>query len=215
MADDLVVSEGVLQADGPNGITGIKFGTGTSAVSMTLQPGTINSLISTGQILSVHDALYVFASDMTSNGTAVDMDGAASQGMPRWSLADGATQRVKWTFEIPAEWDTVAFRFYWAKVSAGAQAVTFAFRYHLFYPFAVDDLDTGAMTEIALAGTGTSMSVANRPAYEIPTATSAIAIADGAFGSKPFMLCELERDGTGDAYAGAVTIAGATLTRTS
>lgn len=213
MADDLVVSEGVLQSDGPNGITGIKFGSGTSAVSVTLQPGTINSLISTGQLMSVHDAIYAFAYDMQGTGT-LTAETAQDVGLPRWPMAATGTSRVKWVWEVPAEWDSVAVRFGWDKEAAGSGNVVWQFSYRLIYPFVNADVDATATTDVAIGATAVSATTFGFQ-YEIPSSTAALAVADGVFGSKPFMQCALSRlgDDVGDTYASAVAVSLATMTR--
>ena len=186
---------------------------GASGVTMTYQAGAIDSLVLDGQLLSAHDALYVYAATMKSNGTEVP-ESAQDVGLPRWSLADGATQRVKWVFEIPAEWDQVAVRFGWNKENTGSGNVNWSFAYRLVYPFVADNVDAGAVTTVSL-GSIAVPSTQFAFQYEIPAAISAIATADGAFGSKPFMLCSLSRDGAADTYAGAVAVSLATLTRTA
>lgn len=187
---------------------------GEDGVTLTSQPGAIKSLLLDGQLLSAHDALYRYATDMICAGTPIDMDGVTQTGMPRWGLRDGQTDFIKCTFEIPAEWDTVAFRFLWAKETASAGNVDLSFFYHLFYPFAVDNIDTGAVTTVALGSIAVN-ATQFQPVYQIPAGTSALATPDGALGSKPFMTCGIVRDGVTDTYAGLMSIAAATLTRTS
>lgn len=188
---------------------------GLSGVRFQYQAGTIDSVLMDGQLLSAHDARYAWANDMQSNGTLVP-ESAQDVGLPRWSLANAATQRVKWMWEIPAEWDSVAIRFGWNKEAAGSGNVVFQYAYQLVYPFASTDIDAGAVTTIAIpaiAVSGTTFGIV----YQIPTEISAIATADGAFGSKPFIMSSLSRLGAdaADTYTGAIAVSLATMTRVS
>lgn len=215
MAEGVQISaDGTLQ-DSAGTIDTIKIAQALQigGVTITSQLGTVNSLLLNGQILSGHDALYAWATDMQSSGTLVP-ESAQDVGFPRWSLADAATQRVKWTWAIGAEWDSVAMRFGWNKEAAGSGNVKWQFAYRLVYPFSGEDVDASAVTTLdlgAIAVSGTTFGFQ----YEIPASTQALAAADGAFGSKPFMLCSLSRIGAdaADTYAGAVAVSLATLTR--
>lgn len=215
MGESVQITEGVI-TDSDGNKDGLKFANSVSIgnVTLTSQPGTVNALLLNGQILSAHDALYALKQDMESSGAAVT-EAAQDVGFPRWSLADAATNRVKWQWAIPAEWDQVAVRFGWNKEAAGSGNVVWQFAYRLVYPFSGEDVDASAVTTIALGAKAVSGTTFGFQ-YEIPNETQAINVADGAFGSKPFMLCSLSRLGAdaGDTYAGAVAVTLATLTRT-
>jgi hypothetical protein len=203
--------------DRDGNIAGLKVGSPFTigGVQLTAAVGTVNTLTFSGALLSGHDALYAYAVDMQHNGTLVP-ESAQDVGFPRISLADAATQRVKWAWAIPAAWNSVAVRFGWCKEAAGSGNVKWQFAYRLVYPFTGEDVDASAVTTVdlgAIAVSGTTFGLQ----YEIPAAIQALATADGAFGSKPFLLCSLSRlgaDGT-DNYAAAVAVLLATCTRIS
>jgi hypothetical protein len=214
--DAEIRSKGPLTAEGATtALTTLTIGTGTGAVTLTPQAGTINSLLLNGQILSAHDARYVFANDMVGTGTLTS-EAAQDVGLPRWPMAASGTSRVKWVWEVPAEWDTVAVRFGWNKEAAGTGNVVWQFSYVLVYPFVTADVDAAAVTDVAVGAKAVSGTTFGFQ-YEIPSNLSALAIADGFLGSKPFMQCALSRlaDDGADTYAGAAAVSLATMTRTT
>jgi hypothetical protein len=157
-----------------------------------------------------HDALYAYAHDM--GGGALLAENAQDVGWPRRTLAMDAVDRVKGVWAIPVGWNTVAFRFGWSPAVATAGNVKFALEYTLFFPFAANDVDLAPVTTISIPAIN-SPGIANRFVYQIPTETDDIVIGEGAFGSKPFMMWSLERDGITDTLAGGVDIEVATLSR--
>lgn len=215
--DAAIVSKGTITSEGTITSKGaLTVGEGAGAVTLTPQAGTINSLLLNGQILSAHDALYAFAHDMTGTGTLLDEDDQDA-GLPRWTFPDAATHRTKWVWQIPAEWDSVAVRFGWDKETAASGNVIWSYVYRLVYPFAAPDVDAGAVTTVALGAIAVP-STQFAFQYQLPSEISAIATADGAFGSKPFLQSALVRTG-GDALdtfnGGTAAVSLATLTRVS
>lgn len=156
-----------------------------------------------------HDALYAFAPD-TVGGTLVD-EAAQDVGFPRRGLAADVVSRIKGVFPIPVGWNTVAFRFGWSPTVA-TNNFKFGLEYALYYPFAGQNVDTLAVTTISIPSI-VEATGANIFRYQVPTETAAIATADGAFGSKPFMVWSLERDGVTDTNTGLAEIEGCTLSR--
>lgn len=146
-----------------------------------------------------------FATDLQSNGTLVP-ENAQDVGFPRWSLADAATQRVKWAVQIPPHWDAVGLSWVWDNEAAGAGNVVWQFAYRLLY-FGEGDVDAGAMTTIAIG----PIAAANQFDLSIsgPSPVAAIPTPSGAlFGEKPFMVCSLSRLGAdgADSLVGAVAV---------
>jgi len=198
MSRDLIVSEGAVQTDG--GLTG------PLTLATSLQVTGAGNVVTTP-----HDALYAYPSDMVSSGTLIP-ESAQDVGLPRWSLPDGSTTLVKWVWAIPVGWNTVAARWGWNKEAATSGNVDWSFAYRLVYPFVLGDVDVGAVTTVSLGSIAVSGTQYGFQ-YELPAAIAAIAVADGAFGSKPFMQCALIRAGLADTYNGAVGVSLATLTR--
>lgn len=157
------------------------------------------------------DPLYAYHNDMVSNGTDVP-ESAQDVGIPRWSLADAATQRVKWVWAIPNSWDGIAVRWAWDNETAGVGNVNFTFSYRFIY-FGEGDVDAGAMTNIVVPPIAAAGQFDFN--YALPTETSNIATPSGGFGDKPTMVCVLSRDGTADTLNAAIAIQFATATRTS
>jgi hypothetical protein len=199
-AGDITVS-GALNVGGPTG------------VRMSYQAGAFDSLVLDGVLLTAADNDYIWAGDMQSNGTLVTGNGTDTI-VPRWSLADAATQRVKWVSAIPAEWDTVAIRWGWDKEVAASGNVVWQFSYQLVDLFSGTNVNAGAVTNIAVGAIAVPASQFAFK-YEVPVATEAISVPDGTFGSKPWMMCSLSRLGSdgADTYAGAVGVIGAAVAR--
>jgi hypothetical protein len=202
VAGDLLVSGGTL-VDEQGRASGLIIRGG----SLTLE-GTGNT------VFTGHDALYAWPNDMQSNGTLVPAS-ATDAGLPRWSLADAATQRVKWTWAIPVGWNSIAVRWGWDNESAGAGNVKFQFSYRHIYAFQELDVNAGSVTDITIPAI-TALGQYDS-AYSTPTETAAIATPSGGLGDKPFMQCSLTRlgsDGT-DNLGGAAAVYVATATRVS
>lgn len=216
MGESVQITEGVI-TDSDGNKDGLKFANSVSigSVTLTSQAGAINSLVANGSILGAHDALYAFWLDMASTAGA-DNETAQDEGFPRRvGLVDGATHRVKWVWQIPAEWDAVDVRFAWNKSGATSGNVKFQFWYGLFYPFASPDVNSLAGTTVSMAAIAVPSGNAQMT-YSLPSELVGLPIADGAFGSKPFMVCSLSRLGAdaADTYTGEVQVEVATLTRT-
>jgi hypothetical protein len=163
-----------------------------------------------GSTLTDHDALYVYPADMKHNGTEVVVN-TTDAGLPRITLADAATQRVKWVWAIPPRWAAIAMR--WAsipEVGTGGN-VKWQFAYKFIY-LGEGDVN-GAVTTVsiaALSGSGIS-----DWKYNTPSETASIDTPAGGLGDSPFMLCSLARlgaDGT-DTLAGGISVGVATATR--
>jgi hypothetical protein len=192
MGSDLVSSGGILVDDQGN-FTSLQIrGTGNT-------------------VLTPHDALYAYAPDMRSNGTDVP-ESAQDVGVPRWSLADAATQRVKWLWAIPVGWSGVAVRFGWGNESANSGNVVWQFSYRLIY-LGEGDIDAGATTDIAV-GAITALGQYDFN-YSTPASLANISTASGGLGDKPFMQCSLSRLGgdAADTLSGAVAVFVTTATR--
>lgn len=161
--------------------------------------------------VTAHDALYAFAPDMVG-GTLVD-EAAQDVGLPRRTLAPDVVSRVKGVWPIHVGWSTVAFRFGWSPVLSDGN-VKFGLEYALYFPFAGSNVDTLAVTTISIPAItiGGAIGV-NVFTYSVPIETEAIAIGEGAFGSKPFMMWSLERDGVTDTSTGGIDINSCTLSR--
>jgi hypothetical protein len=157
------------------------------------------------------DPLYKYAAEMKSNGTDVP-ESAQDAGITRWSLADAATQRVKWTWAIPNGWDGIAVRWGWDNEGAGAGNVNFTFAYRFIF-FGEGDVDAGAMTSIVVPPIAAAGQFDFN--YALPAETANIATPAGAFGDKPTMVCSLSRDGAADTLNNAIAIQFATATRTA
>lgn len=216
MAEGLRVSgDGTIVDEDGNPQSGLVFADSIQVgdLELVFQSGTVDALEFNGALLSGHDALYAYAVDMQTTGTPVP-ESAQDVGFPRISMADAATHRVKWAWAIPAAWNTVAFRWAWCKEAAGSGNVKWQFAYRMVFPFTGEDVDQGAVTTVTMAAKAVSGTTFGLQ-YEIPSETQALSVGEGAFGSKPFMLCSLSRigaDGT-DNYAAAVAFILATLTR--
>lgn len=194
MAGDLDISSGVL-VDDQGSFTGLE-------------------IRGTGNIVKTpHDALYAFAPDFSSNGTEVP-ESAQDVGVHRWSLADAATQRVKWTWAVPVGWSTIAVRFGWCNESAASGNVVFQLAYRQIF-LGETDIDAGAVTTVAIPAITAAGQFAFN--YSTPAATAAIATPSGGFGDKPFIQCALSRLGAdgNDTLAGAVAVFVTTATRVS
>jgi len=164
----------------------------------------------TGSTLTGHDALYVYPADMQHNGTLISGSGADT-GLPRITLADAATQRVKWVWAIPVRWAAIAVR--WSaipEVGTGGN-VKWQFAYKLIH-LGEGNVD-GAVTTVSIAAQDATGAADWK--YLTPSEVASIDTPAGFFGDAPFMLCSLSRlgaDGT-DTLAGGVSVGVATATR--
>lgn len=214
MAEALDLSGDTL-TDGDGNTTGLKIGSPVTigGVTLTAAVGTVNTLSFSGALLSGHDALYAYAQDLNGTG-ALTPETAQDVGMPRWPMAATGTSRVKWVWAIPAAWNTVALRWAWAKEAAGSGNVKWQLAYRMVFPFTGEDVDASAVTTVSFAAAAVSGTTFGLQ-YQIQAELENLSVGEGAFGSKPFMLCSLSRladDGT-DTYTGVVSTLLATLTR--
>lgn len=156
----------------------------------------------TGSILSGVDSIVTQPAEMTTSGSAVSVSGTDT-GMPRITLADAVTQRVKWLWTIPPGWDAVAVQFVAINEAAGTGNVKYQFAYKLIY-IGEGNVD-GAVTTVSMAALASTGQFDFN--YLIPSEIQAIATPD-VFG-KPQMLCSLSRLGAdaADTLAGGVSIA--------
>lgn len=162
----------------------------------------------TGSKLSYHDALYAFPANMQHNGTLIS-GSAADTGCPRITLADAATQRVKFMWEVPVDNDALAIRWAWTNESASSGNVKFQFAYKLIY-IGEGNVD-GAVTTITVPAIAAAGQFDFN--YSLPTETASIATPD-VFG-KPFLLGSLSRLGADatDTLAAGISIIAVTATR--
>lgn len=178
-------------------------------VLLTAAGAPIDRITASGAVLTGHDALYAYPDTMQSSGTLSAGTGADA-GLPRWNLADAATQRCKWVWAIPVGWSAVTVR--WASVTAATGNVVwqFAYRYITLGEAAVDTGvdDTIAVGALPAGGVGNWQ-------YNTPASTASIPVTPGVLGDAPFMLCSLSRLGAdgADTAAGNVGVAVATITR--
>lgn len=174
----------------------VKVGDGVTAWASLLAVGAITT----------HDALYRWTADFEHNGTPIPMS-ATNPGVPRIGLAAG--QRVKAVYEIPPGWETVAFRWGWTNESAGAGNVTWSLHYRLVRIGLETDLNTGAVTTIAVpAITAPGQFVLT---YSNPALTAAIDLLPGSAPFGQFLLATLER--TGGTLVGQAGVMVNTVTR--
>ncbi len=164
----------------------------------------------TGSTVSGHDALYAYPTDFQHNGTLVSGAGADT-GLPRVTLADGVTQRVKWVWAIPVDWAAMAVR--WGAVPEAAVAGNVKWQFS-YKPILLGEGNVdGAVTTVSVA----ALAAAGQFDwdYKIPSETAVVATPTGLFGDSPFVLCTLSRLGgdASDTYAGGVSVAVTTATR--
>lgn len=201
MARELVIS-------GDNTIS-TDLGVPTGALKL----GGSLELVGTGNVITTpHDALYAYPTDMLSNGTLVP-ESAQDVGVPRWSLADAATQRVKWSWAIPVGWNTIAIRWGYDNEVGGAGNIVWQLSYQQVV-FGTANIDVGAVTDIAVGPIAAS-AVQYTFNYALPTSTASIAVPAGGLGDKPVIMCSLSRLGAdgADTLAGAAAVTLATATR--
>jgi hypothetical protein len=164
--------------------------------------------VATGGLLTFHDALYAYPSDMQHNGTLISGSGAAT-GLPRITLADAVTQRVKWVWAIPVAWD--AFRMNVAvineNVGTGNVRWQFDYKYIVLGEGNVDGAVTATITVTLSSGSQFDWTYHQIDASELVTL--------GAFDDAPFMMCSLARlggDGA-DTLAGGISVGVVAATR--
>lgn len=157
-----------------------------------------------------HEALYSYPDTMQHNGTLL-ANAAADTGVPRITLADAATQRVKWVWAIPWNWNVGAFRWASTNEAASSGLVRWQFAYKMIY-LGEGNVD-GAVTTIAIADRSSGGQFDNT--YNTPSETAAIPLPKGALGDSAFMLCSLSRLGAADAHSGGVSVMNASLTLVS
>lgn len=162
--------------------------------------------------LSKHDALYAWPADMQTNGALVTASGT-DPGVPRVSLADAATQRCKWIWQLPLGWETAAFRWGWSNESAAAGNVVWQLAYRLVRIGLEGDVNAGAVTTIAIPAIAAPAQ--HDLEYSLPSVTQAIDLATGAAPFGQFLLVSLARLGAdaSDTLAGAASLIVGTITR--
>ena len=159
-----------------------------------------------GSILSGTDSLVFQPSDMQHNGTLIS--GATTGAtMPRITLADAATQGVKWVGTIPPGWDAVAIQFVAINEAAGVANINYQFEYKLEY-IGEGNVDGAVTTITPAAVTSAGQFDFN---YVILSELQSIATPD-VFG-KPQMMCRLSRLGATDPHTGGLSIALAIMVR--
>lgn len=163
-----------------------------------------------GSTFTDHDPLYAYPADMQHNGTLIS-GSAADTGLPRITLANATTQRVKWVWAIPIRWAAIAVR--WGvipEVGTGGN-VKWQFAYKLIY-LGEGNVD-GAVTTVSLAALDASGAADWK--YQTPSEISSIDTPAGAFADNPFMMCSLSRLGAdaADTLAGDISVGVVTATR--
>lgn len=165
-----------------------------------------------GSVVSGHDALYTYPADMQTNGTLISGNGTDTN-LPRVTLADAATQRVKGVWAIPVGWKAMAVRYGWVNEVATAGNVKFQFTYDYIH-LGEGDV-TGAVTATVTFGARTAGGQFDWNYETAITELATIPVVLGAFGDSPFMMWSLSRlgaDGT-DTLAGGASIGVVTATR--
>lgn len=172
--------------------------------------GRVGALRIAGPIRTAHDALYAYPTAMETNGTRVS-EAATAAGVPRVTLADAATQRVKWVWQIPVGWDKATVRFGTINEGPGTGDVVWQFDYKQIR--LGEATPNGAVTTVPV-GALTAGSV-GRWEYNTPSALVGIATPSGFFSDKPLLLCSLARLGSdgSDTLTNGISVAVATLTR--
>ncbi len=162
----------------------------------------------TGSTLSDHDSLYAYAAEMVHNGTLTSNAGA-DVGMPRITLADAATQRMKWTWAIPVRWDAIRVNFGMTNETAGAGNVRWQFAYKMIY------LGEGNIDGAVTATINATLTAGGQFDHTYHEMSASILTPVGAFGDAPFMMCALSRIGAdgADTLAGAASVHVITCTR--
>jgi len=161
-----------------------------------------------GSTLSGHDALYAYPADFNHNGTEVVVTGA-DVGLPRVTLADAATQRIKWVWAIPVRWDAVRINAAVINENVGTGNVRWQFTHKLIV-LGEGNVD-GAVTGTTLV----TLSSGGQFDWTYHQIAASIATPPGGLGDAPFMLCSLSRLGAdgADTLAGGISVGVVTCTR--
>jgi Major tropism determinant N-terminal domain len=202
------VSENPVLAEGEFGIVtggdspGLVIGDGTSAYN------DLSGIEVPGWLLTNHDAQYKYPAEMQHNGTLISGSGADT-GMPRITLADGATQRMKWMWEIPVGWEAIRVNMGVINENVATGNVRWQLTYKLIY-LGEGNVD-GAVTGTVLA----TLSSGGQFDWTYHQVAASIATPPGAFGDAPLMLCSLSRLGTdgADTLVGGISVGAVTCTR--
>jgi len=161
-----------------------------------------------GSTLSGHDALYAYPADMQHNGTLTAVT-TTDVGLPRITLADAVTQRVKWVWAIPVRWDAVRINAAVINENVGTGNVRWQFTHKLIN---LGNLDVdGAVTGTTLV----TLSSGGQFDWTYHQISASVATPAGGLGDAPFMLCSLSRLGAdgADTLAGSISVGVVTCTR--
>jgi len=162
----------------------------------------------TGGLTTGHDALYAYPADMQHTGTLIPGTGAAT-GLPRITLADAATQRCKWVWAIPVEWDAIRINMGVINENVGTGNVRWEFAYK-FIVLGEGNVDGAVTATITI-----TLSSGGQFDWTYHEIDPSELIVLGGFGDSPFMMCSLTRLGSdgADTLAGGISVGVVTCTR--
>jgi hypothetical protein len=148
---------------------------------------------------------------MQHNGTLITANGTDAN-LPRITLADAVTQRVKWVWAIPPRWSAIALRF--AHINEVATAGNIRFQLD-FKNIHLGNGDVTGAVDFTFAFTVTALGQFDWGYGLSPATLETIPITLGGLGDAPFMLFSLSRIGGAgaDTLAGGVSIGVVTATR--
>lgn len=163
----------------------------------------------TGSTLTDHDALYTYPADWErSAGTSVVDMTAADTGLPRITLPDLATNRIKWVWAIPVRWDAIRINAGVINENVATGNVRWQFAYRLI------NLGEGNV-DGAVTSSLVTLSSGGQFDWTYHQIAASILTPPGILGDAPFMMCSLSRlggDGA-DTLAGGISVGVATCTR--
>jgi len=164
----------------------------------------------TGSTLSDHDALYAYPKnwELSAGATVVDVT-ATDTGLPRVTLPDAATNRVKWVWAIPVRWDAVRINAAVINENVGTGNVRWQFTYKLI-ALGEGNVD-GAVTGTVLV----TLSSGGQFDWTYHQIAASILTPVGVLGDAQFMMCSLSRLGAdgADTLAGGISLGVTTATR--
>jgi len=162
----------------------------------------------TGGLLTFHDALYAYPADMQHNGTLITGAGTNTV-LPRITLADAVTSRVKWVWAIPVGWDAFRINFGIINENVGTGNCRWQLD-HKFIVLGEGNVD-GAVTNTATV----TLSSGGQFDWTYHELVASQVVTLGGFGDAPFALFSLARLGAdgADSLAGGISIGVVAATR--
>lgn len=153
-----------------------------------------------GSFLSGHDVLYAYPADYQHNGTLISGAGTDTV-MPRVTLADAVTQRVKWVWAIPVHWDAIRVNMGVTNEIVGTGNVRWQFAYRLIN-LGEGDVNGAVTTILDTLVSGGQFD------FTYHQIAASIATPVGPLGDSPFMLAALSRLGgdAADTLAGGISV---------